>query len=302
MAEATAGAPPLRRAEFERIQHLAHRRFGLWLRDGKQELVRTRLAKELRRLGVASFGEYADLLEGDATGDLNEQFTNLLTTNHTHFFREPEHFRYLEANILPRLAARPAWTVWCAAAATGEEPYTLAICLLRARGAPGAARVNPPGRPLVEATDISTKALAVAAAGIYDESRFQGVSPAQLRAYLLRGRGPRKGSYRIRREVREQVRFRALNLLGEWPFTEPFPVIFCRNVMIYFDRDTQARLVRRMAELLEPGGYLFVGHSESLNGMDHGLEYVLPAVYRKAGRLAGETAGTGGAAWRSRSL
>lgn len=302
MPELIRDTPTLRPDEFTRIQRLAHGRFGLWLRDGKQELVRTRLAKELRRLGADSFSEYADLLEADTSGDLEEQFTNLLTTNHTHFFREPAHFRFLEETVLPQLAARPQLRVWCAAAATGEEPYTLAICLLRFRAANGFPRGNPPGQPLVEASDISTRALRVASQGIYDEARFQGVSPSELRPYLLKGTGPNSGSYRIRKEVREQVRFHVVNLLETPPFTQPFPAIFCRNVMIYFDRETQTRLVQRLGNLLEPGGYLFVGHSESLNGMEHGLHYVQPAIYRKAGRYPerdDHQDGTGGGRWRN---
>ena len=279
MTIARDGTPALLESEFAAIQKLAHRRFGLWLRDGKQELVRTRLGKELRRLGVASFGEYTTLLERDASGELEEQFTNLLTTNHTHFFREAEHFRFLESKVLPDLAARASLDFWCAACATGEEAYTLAMCV--------AAFLKTPDPPMsILATDISTRALAVARRGVYDESRFSTVRPEALRPYLLRGRSE-PNVYRIRPELRNRIRFEQLNLLGDWPVSRRFPVIFCRNVMIYFDRDTQSRVVNRLAERLEPGGYLFVGHSESLNGYNHPLTYVLPAVYRKGGSLSG---------------
>lgn len=280
--------PPLRGDEFLRIQRIAHKRFGLWLRTGKEELVRTRLSRELRRLHIATFREYADRLESDTTGEMEEQFTNLLTTNHTHFFRESAHFDYFESAVLPQLAARRDIAIWCAACATGEEAYTLSICLSRFLATYGGEALRSV-EPLVEATDISTRALSTAAAGVYDASRFHDIHPAALRDYLLRGNGQSAGRFRVRPEIRARVRFSQLNLLHEWPFSRPFPVIFCRNVMIYFDRETQTNLVQRMAAKLEPGGYLFVGHSESLNGIDHGLLYVQPAVYRKPGALgAGE--------------
>lgn len=269
--------PPIDEKSFATICEVAYSRFGLHLRDGKQELVRTRLSKELRRLGLPDFASYVKQLTSSHDQTLEENFINLLTTNHTSFFREAEHFDYLVKSVLPQLERRGALEIWCAACATGEEAYTLAITLYRALGAARFRSLT------IHATDISTRALDVARRATYEASRFPGVALDSLSDCVELSAD--KLSCRIRPELRSAVRFSHINLLRDWPFRQLFPVVFCRNVMIYFDRETQQKLVRRIGQQMPPGGYLFVGHSESLNGLDHGLKYVRPAIYQRAGSL-----------------
>lgn len=267
---------PLKTAEFAKIQRLAYDTFGLDLRTGKETLVSTRLNKQIRELGFRSFDEYYQHVVGDSTGESLIQLIDALTTNHTSFFREPAHFDFLRKTILPEVAARGTTIdIWSAACSTGEEPYTIAMCALEDLGASVA------GRARILATDISTRVLKKAEQGIYPADRVDGIPGQQLRKYWLRGEGDWAGHYRAKKEVRALVEFHRLNLMDPLPQIGPFPVIFCRNVMIYFDKPTQQRVVQRLAGRLEPGGYLLTGHSESLTGIEHGLEYVQPAVYRK---------------------
>jgi chemotaxis protein methyltransferase CheR len=193
-----------------------------------------------------------------------------LTTNHTGFLREPLHFEFLANTIVPSVPAGTTLDIWSAACSTGEEPYSIACTLLG----------NPAARNLkfrILATDISTKALGKAKAGVYPAERFRDVPPSWRQSFLTK---TKEGAFQIRPEITGQVEFRRLNLMDAITHGRRFHVIFCRNVMIYFDRETQAGLVRRLGACLEPGGYLFVGHSETLTAIDHGLEYVKPAIYR----------------------
>jgi chemotaxis protein methyltransferase CheR len=198
-----------------------------------------------------------------------------LTTNFTGFFREPVHFDFLRRSVLPSLDGRVR--AWSAACATGEEPYTMAIACLEELGRTALDRVR------ILATDISTRALETAGAAVYPPERCEGIAPAAAARYLVRGHS---GRLRVRSEVRGMVEFRRLNLIEPFPPVGSFHVIFCRNVMIYFDRPTREGLVRRLAQCLEPGGWLFTGHAESLTGIGHALEYVRPAVYRQPGAAA----------------
>jgi chemotaxis protein methyltransferase CheR len=213
-------------------------------------------------------------VQRDAGGELECDFLDAITTNHTSFFREPAHFDFLRQRILPELQRRTEYTIWSAACSSGEEPYSIAVTLLEESG-------GSPVRGQVLATDLSTKVLEQARQGIYPEDRFRQMDAAWHRRYLLRGRGEQSGKCRFRPEVRERVRFARLNLMEALPAMGPFPLIFLRNVMIYFDRPTQERVVAAISQRLEPGGYLFVGHSESLNGIQHDLEHVQVAVYRR---------------------
>lgn len=267
---------PLKAREFAKIRQLAYDTFGLDLRAGKETLVSTRLGKQIRESGCRSFDEYYQHVVEDSTGESLINLIDALTTNHTSFFREPAHFDFLRKTFLPEWKDRGTIGIWSAACSTGEEPYSIAIGLLEELG-PAA-----PGKIRILATDISTRVLAKAGQGIYPAERFEGLPGLQLRRFWLRGEGDWAGCYRAKKQLRALVEFRRLNLLEPVPQIGHFPLIFCRNVMIYFDKPTQQRVVERLAGCLEPGGYLLTGHAESLTGIEHGLKYVQPAIYRKA--------------------
>jgi chemotaxis protein methyltransferase CheR len=259
--------------DFQRIAALAKQHFGLDLRSGKEALVAARLRKKMRELGIQSFREYCDRVVSDTSGESLLALTDALTTNHTSFLREPAHFDFFRRRVVPEFASSERLSVWSAACATGEEPYTICMAALEECG--GAARCS------VLATDISGRALEAARRGVYAADKVAGLPPEWLRRYFLKGEGPAAGQYRIRPQVAAMVEYRRLNLIGPWPPLGPFAAIFCRNVMIYFDRPAQAALVKRLAGCLAPGGYLFVGHAESLTGFEHPLQYVQPAVYQR---------------------
>jgi chemotaxis protein methyltransferase CheR len=239
-------------------------------------LVSARLAKLLRELKLKSFQQYYDYLLADRSGEAMTAMIDALTTNHTSFFREADHFEFLRSTILPQILHRVQIDVWSAACSTGEEPYSIAFSLLQHFEQ---RRERPSIRIL--ATDISTRVLSMARRAAYPEERFSNLPLESLRPYLLRGVANWKGWYRIKPQVRDLVEFRRLNLMESFSHVGSFPVIFCRNVMIYFDKSTQETLVNRLADHLDPGGYLLIGHSESLNRISHGLRYVQPAIYQK---------------------
>jgi chemotaxis protein methyltransferase CheR len=267
--------PPLAPRTFDKIRRLVYEKAGIDLKDGKQQLVTARLGKKLREHKCRSFEEYLQNVETDRTGQALIALIDALTTNFTSFLRETAHFEFLEKEILPKLGRREIVDVWCTAAATGEEPFSLLFTMLdhfgEARG--------PQCRVL--ATDISTRALQIAGKGVFPAERFSGVPKEWLPKYLLCGHGEFEGLYQVKPEVARNVEFRRLNLIEPFDPGRLFPLISCRNVMIYFDKPTQERVVQRLASFLEPGGYLFVGHSESLAGTNHTLRFVRPAVYQK---------------------
>ena len=264
---------PLTPSEFEKIRRMAYETCGLDLKPGKQALVAARLGKYLRNASFRTFEEYCRHVEQDTTGEALTAMMDALTTNYTSFFREPAHFEFL-GRIWPELRGRDGLQLWSAACATGEEPYSIAMTLLELSGA-----ASPPPRLL--ATDISTRALAVAQDGIYGAEKLQPVRRDWFAKYFLRGEGPRKGCYQVTPAVRSAVEFRRFNLIESPLPAGAFQVVFCRNVMIYFDKPTQERVIKRLAQTIEPGGYLFIGHAESLAGIDHPFSYVRPAIYRK---------------------
>jgi chemotaxis protein methyltransferase CheR len=267
----------LKPREFEAIRRLAYDKFGLDLRKGKEELVAARLGKRMRQTGFESFEKYYQHVVGDPSGEALVGMIDALATNHTSFLREAAHFDFLRQSVLPDLQGRPRIELWSAACSTGEEPYTLAFTLCDQLGTAAFRKVR------ILATDISTKALAAAKNGVYPGERFAAFRPEWLHRFLLRGEGRWEGWYRVKPEVRGQVEFARLNLIEPFSQRLLFPVIFCRNVMIYFDKATQEAVVNRLAACLEPGGYLFIGHAESLTGVQHDLAYVRPAIYRKPG-------------------
>ncbi len=284
--EATA-VRPLTGKEFEQFRDLAYKTFGLDLKEGKEQLVSSRLGKLIASRHFQSFHDYYEHLLADKTGEALLAMVDALTTNHTSFLREPAHIEFLQEQIIPQLAARDRIRIWCAASSSGEEPYTLAFSVLEALPASSRARVE------IVASDISTRVLDIARRGVYSADRLQPVPAALQSKYFLRGEGASRGFYKVKPEVRKLVDFRRINLVESYPEMEAFPVIFCRNVMIYFDKPTQERVVNRLSHYLEPGGHLFIGHSESLMGTNQPLNYVIPAAYRKGGSTVSNSRKTG---------
>lgn len=267
--------------DFERVRKLIYARAGINLNESKQNMVYSRLARRLRSLGLDSFRVYLDKLERDAVFDAAEaqQFINALTTNLTAFFREPHHFPIL-AEFLKSTQARGPARIWCSAASTGEEPWSIAMTALEALGEASAARLI--------ATDIDTAVLATAARAVYRLDAAQGCGEERLRRFFLRGRASNEGSVRVKPELAKRVEFASLNLLDEdWPaigrFARELDVIFCRNVMIYFDKATQRAILGRMARHLRPGGLLIVGHSENFSDCREGYTLKGKTVYERTG-------------------
>jgi chemotaxis protein methyltransferase CheR len=239
--------------DFERVRAMIYKRAGIALADSKQEMVYSRLARRLRATGILSFVKYLDELEAGHLGDEWEAFTNALTTNLTSFFREAHHFPLLAEHVKNRRDI----TIWCSASSTGEEPYSIAMTLCEAFNT-----LTPPAH--IIATDIDTNVLATAANGVYSLDRLDKMSPERSRRFFLRGKGDREGMVRVRPELRQMVTYKQLNLLADgWPISGQFDVIFCRNVMIYFDKPTQRKILSRFVPLMKPDGLLFAGHSEN---------------------------------------
>jgi chemotaxis protein methyltransferase CheR len=263
--------------EFQRLRQLIHRQTGIALSEAKRELLYGRLARRVRKLGLESFAQYCRVLEDGAAGELQE-LTNAITTNLTSFFREDYHFKQLAEEAFPQIEVERTLTrrmrVWSAGCSTGEEPYSLAIVM---REALKHLR-NWDIRLL--ATDIDSKVVATAAAGVYAAERIMGVSAARRAKWFLPA-AARPGFYSASDELKSLITFKQLNLLDPWPMKGIFDVIFCRNVVIYFDKPTQRALFERMADLQEPGGWLFIGHSENLLNVTRRYKLVGRTVYRR---------------------
>ncbi|HEV2448392.1 MAG TPA: protein-glutamate O-methyltransferase CheR [Candidatus Sulfopaludibacter sp.] len=264
--------------EFDQIRQLARRASGLDLKAGKEEMVAARLRRLLRDGRFRSYREYHRHVLEDNTGQALAAMIDALATNHTAFLREPAHFDFFREHVIPSLATRQKAEVWCAACSTGEETWTLAFLLNDKLSA---------GQISITASDISNKALRAARLAEYAADRCAGLPAAWVKRYLV-GKGTPPLSFCVSPEIRRQVTFQRANLLEAAPWQKRFPAIFCRNVMIYFDQATQDRAVANLSESLEAGGYLFVGHAESLTRVAHGLEYVKPAIYRKPGKREGK--------------
>jgi chemotaxis protein methyltransferase CheR len=244
-------------ADFQRISKLIYEHAGISLAASKQEMVYSRLARRLRARNLSHFSDYVALLETTKDAAEWEAFVNALTTNLTSFFREPHHFTELTRFLELRRGRADPISIWCAAASTGEEPYSIAMTVVDALGS------FTPAASIV-ATDLDTNVLAKASSGVYADERVEKMRPEQLRKFFLKGAGNNAGSVRVRQELRDLVTFRQLNLLDtRWPVRGPFDAIFCRNVMIYFDKPTQRKVLQQLAPLLKPDGLLFAGHSES---------------------------------------
>ena len=241
--------------DFRRVQKLIYDHAGISLSDSKQELVYSRLSRRLRATGTRSFEEYLGLLERNGVAEW-EAFTNALTTNLTSFFREPHHFPLLAEHMRKRAGKGP-YSIWCSAASTGEEPYTIAMTAVDAFGS-----FTPP--VTIIATDLDTNVLETAKSGIYPLARVEKLPADLVKRFFLRGTGNQEGYVRVRPELRDMITFRQVNLLDRsWPIREPLDAIFCRNVMIYFDKQTQLEILKKFVPLLRQDGLLFAGHSES---------------------------------------
>src|SRR3984957_14907808 len=260
--------------EFREISDLAHQRFGLDLKRGKEALVAARLGKKLRKLGFQTFAEHHRHILADSYGDALIELIDALPTNHPSFLRERAHFEFLARAANEEFGGVSPLRVWSAACSSGEEPYSIAMCLAEAL-----AR-SPVRQFSIRATDISTRVLDTARRGGYPAAGFGKVPEPWRRAHLLRGTGQSDGFYKVKPELSKRVEFDRFTRIEPFAGRELFHVIFCRNVMMYFDRATQQDIVQRLSVRLERGGYLFVGHSESLTGIEHGLHYVRPATYR----------------------
>lgn len=266
----------LSEAEFDKVRQLIYEHAGIALSSTKQQLVYSRLGRRLRELKLDRFSDYLRLLESGESGEW-EGFTNALTTNLTSFFREPHHFPILADHMASINGARPG-VLWCTAASTGEEPYSIAMTVADTFGT-----LNPPVRIL--ATDIDTNVLATAERGVYPASAIEKLDSGLVRKYFLRGKGVNAGVFKVRPEIQSLITFRQLNLLNNvWPVRGPLDCIFCRNVMIYFDKPTQAKILKRFAPLLRPDALLFVGHSESLNHVADTFKLRGKTVYQLANR------------------
>lgn len=267
--------------EFRLISDLVYKHCGINLHDGKKELVRARLAKRVRLCNFRSFAAYIDFMLQDSSGQEFSNLVDCLSTNLTSFFREMQHFEFLRSVFLPQLMERKrrkqnyrirAWSAGCS---SGEEPYSIAISLVEAVEGQGRWDIK------VLATDISTAILEKAKRGVYEEARIAPLSAMQRAAFLTSRHVEGGKVYAVNDRIRNTVIFSYLNLMADWPIRGPVDFIFCRNVMIYFDKPTQQNLISRYYGLLDSGGILFTGHSESLTGIEHSFKYVQPTIYMK---------------------
>jgi len=265
-------------AEFERFRALIYRESGISLNDSKRTLLVSRLSKRLRALRVESFQAYYDRVTEGGDGEEFVRMLDMISTNKTDFFREPQHFDFLRERILPELSKVKQVRIWSSACSSGEEPYTIAMTLHDAVPTPTQWDCK------ILASDLSTQVLAAAASGVYGVERVRDLPAATLKRHFLKGCGDLAGTVKVKRHLADLVTFRRINLMdASYPIKQPLDVIFCRNVMIYFDRPTQARLVARFHRYLKPGGYLFIGHSERLHGLDLPFTSIAHTIYQKEG-------------------
>ncbi|HET6552637.1 MAG TPA: protein-glutamate O-methyltransferase [Dyella sp.] len=272
--------PSLSDSDFNFLRNFVYEHCGISLGEHKRQLVQGRLVRRLRSLKLRDFGAYCELLRRDPQGELGE-LASAISTNVTAFFRESHHFDLLADELLPRWIAEKKHggrlRIWSAGCATGEEPYTLAMVLAEALEKHGGNGLDAK----ILATDLSPQALETASKGIYPIDRLDGVSAERRRRWFLRGEGEYNELACVHSRLRELVSILPLNLLHDWPMQGPFDAIFCRNVVIYFDKPTKQRLFQRYGGLLPEGGYLFLGHSESMYGLNDNFDLIGRTVYRK---------------------
>ena len=272
---------PLSDTEFRKFSDLIYANIGISMKMEKKELLNARLGKRLRICHINSFKEYYQFITHPEQEKLDfVNFLDSVSTNFTSFIREISHFNYLQASVLAELlrlngASGRELSFWSSASSSGEEPYALAMVLNDFKA------LNPKFRYKIIATDISTKVLALAQRGVYAVEQTAKTPPEFLQKYFQKGVGRSVGKVKVRSELRRQVSFQRFNLMDDFPWHDELDVIFCRNVMIYFDRETQQRLVNKFHKSLAPGGYLFIGHSETLGRENKLYRYIMPACYQK---------------------
>ena len=247
-------------AQFKKFSDLVYHECGINLHDGKKQLLSARLAKRLRKTGIKSVAQYLDIIEKDNRELVH--FLDAISTNHTYFFRENHHFDILQTNHL---------NIWCAASSSGEEPYSIAMHCLELGF-----------KPTILATDISTKVLRIADQGIYPLERAKNVAPHLVRSYFQKGSGKWAGYIRVKKTLREMITYQRYNLLSDPLPSREFDIVFCRNVLIYFDNNVKTDVVNKLSNAVKPNGYFIIGGAESLNNITHGYQYVKPSIYLKA--------------------
>ncbi|MGH7871886.1 MAG: CheR family methyltransferase [Candidatus Binatia bacterium] len=275
---------PLSDREFVLFQKLIYRAAGIYLSAVKKALIEARLSRRVRDLGLASFSEYYEYLSGENSGAELGEMLDRISTNETHFFREPRQFEFLEQQVFPqwraqamRAARSKRVRVWSAGCSTGEEPYSIGMILLDHFPARSGWQIE------VFASDLSRRVLQTATAAVWPIGKAKQIPPKYLKQFMLRGTGAHAGNMKAAAELTAVVRFEQLNLHdGASPWLKNFDLIFCRNVLIYFDARSRARVIHQLVDSLLPGGYLLVGHAESLTGMTKHLQYAAPTVYRRA--------------------
>jgi chemotaxis protein methyltransferase CheR len=264
---------------FDFLRSISNKKTGIVVTDDKFNMFYARLSRRLRKLGLADFDSYCDLIRNDPNGEEMIELVNAVTTNLTSFFRENHHFEYLSKTIVPEMVKnKPAERkirIWSAGCSTGEEPYSLGITLHEAL----APHVGWNAEIL--ATDIDSNVLAKAASGVYSGERVDGLDSRRLQKWFMRGKGANSGMVRLKPEIMGLIRFGQLNLMEDWRLEQPQDVIFCRNVIIYFDKVSKTKLVERFADNIKEGGYLFIGHSESLFKLTDRFELIGKTIYRK---------------------
>lgn len=271
----------LKDSEFQRFSRYVHDISGINLHEGKKELLKARLGKILRQRNFRSFREYYNHVVNDKSGHELILLLDSISTNLTYFFREPEHFDFLRTKALPEItnskisSRNNTLRLWSAGCSSGEEAYSIAIAVSEAINGMKKWRFK------ILATDLSTKVLEKASAGIYEKEKVGKVPHELKRRYFQKGDNRWEGYFRLKKQITEKISFKRLNFMEAFCFKEPFEIIFCRNVMIYFDNPTKEALVGKLYRNLSDGGYLLIGHAESLTGIKHQLKYIQPSVYKK---------------------
>ena len=273
--------PVLKEREYNKFSRYVYDTCGINLHEGKQQLVKARLGKILRQRDFRSFRQYYDHVINDKSGHELILLLDSISTNLTYFFREPEHFEFLRKKALPEIMKRKSTPrdnclrFWSAGCSSGEEPYSIAMTISEALDNREKWQFK------IQATDLSTRVLKTAISGIYEKMKVEKIPYELRKRYFQKGDNKWKGYFRVKKDVKKKISFQRLNFMEEFHFGEPFDVIFCRNVMIYFDTPTKQDLVDNLYRNLSHGGYLFIGHAESLSGLKHHLKYIQPSVFKK---------------------
>ncbi|CAN2041976.1 Chemotaxis protein methyltransferase [Candidatus Magnetomoraceae bacterium gMMP-15] len=270
--------PNLTEEDFKLFSNLIYQKCGIYLHEGKKELVRSRLNKRLRETGISSFKSYYKFLTQKDNGDELIWMLDAISTNKTSFFREKKHFDFLNEKVFPLYSSGKygkRLRFWSAASSSGEEPYTLAISLLEHFNQSYGFDMK------ILASDISTKVLKDAQRGVYPAERLEDVPLPMQSSYFQKGYGRQAGFFKVKSSLMNMVKFKRINLMDPFPFKAIFNFIFCRNVMIYFDKKTQEHVVNKFYDCMTPEGYLMIGHSESLTGIKHCFKYIQPSIYQK---------------------